>query len=83
MSKNKAFNQYAFDDLLIYHYENNIPLKLIYDNGEEEVVNIIKFDRYNLFCKDIEGQSFIVFKHSLRKIETKADLDSVFEEISK
>lgn len=79
-----AFNKHAFGDVMNYHYEKEIPLKLIYNDGTEQVVNIISFDRYTLICEEVESQeSFVAYKHSVKKIETKVDLKEVFNEIRK
>ena len=81
MSYKKAYHKYSIGDILEYHYENNIPFKLIYDDGREQVVNIISYDNYNLVCQDERGNSFLVFKHSLKRIETKANLEEVIAEV--
>ena len=63
-----------------YHYTNDAPVKLIYNDGSEEVVYIISYDSYNIICQDLDKKkSFIVLKHSLKKIETEMKLENVID----
>lgn len=74
----------AFNKVMSYFYNKDIPIKLVYNDGTEQAVKIITFDSYNIFCKDLEGEeSFIVLKHSLKRIETAVKLEKIVEKVKK
>jgi len=74
----------AFNKVMSYLHNKNVPVKLVYNDDSEQTVKIITFDSYHLFCKDIEEEdSFIVLKHSLKRIETEVKLDKVVEKVKK
>jgi len=37
---------------LDYFNENNIPAKLVYNDDTEQVVYIIKYDKFNIICQN-------------------------------
>ena len=74
----------SFKVAMDYHYTNDAPVKLIYNDGSEEVVYIISYDNYNIICQDLDKKkSFIVLKHSLKKIETEMKLENVIDRARK
>ena len=80
--KSKHLEQ-AFNKVMTYFHDKNIPVKLIYNDGTEQTVKIITFDNYHIFCKGFdEGrESFIVPKHSIKRINTEVNLEKVIEKV--
>ena len=65
--------------ILDYFHFNNIPIKLILNDGEEKIVKIISYDKYNIICKEEEKYN-IIPKHSIKNYETEIKLDNILEE---
>ncbi|MFW6270640.1 MAG: hypothetical protein ACOC4G_11230 [Bacillota bacterium] len=79
-----AYYHQSFKVILDYHYHNKAPVKLIYNDGSKEVVYIISYDNYNIICQDLEQKkSFVVLKHSLKKIETEIKLENIIDRARK
>jgi len=80
MSKKRGYYMRSFHAVLDYLYSNNVPAKFVYNDGTEQVVYIISYDKFNIICQEKEGnKSFSVFKHALKRIETEINLEGVIE----
>ena len=81
MSNKSAYYGRTFKAVLDYFHKKNVPVKLIYNDDSEQVVYIISYDKFNIICQDLDKKkSFVVFKHSLKRIETEIKLNGVIEE---
>jgi len=80
----KGYYMRSFRAVLDYLYKNNVPANLVYNDGSEQVVYIISYDKFNIICQDQDKEkSFVVFKHSLKRIESKIKLEGIIEEEQK
>mgnify|MGYP006277558141 CR=1 FL=1 len=79
MSK-RGYYMRSFRAVLDYLHENNVPANLVYNDGSEQIAYIISYDKFNIICQDQNKEkSFVVFKHSLKRIETEIKLEGVIE----
>lgn len=80
MSEERGYYMRSFRAVLDYLYQNNVPAKFVYNNGTEQIVYIISYDKFNIICQDKEeNKSFVVFKHALKRIEIEINLEGVIE----
>ncbi|MFW6026058.1 MAG: hypothetical protein ACOCRX_06925 [Candidatus Woesearchaeota archaeon] len=78
--RKKGYYMRSFRAVLDYLYKNNVPANLVYNDGSEQPVYIISYDKFNIICQDLDKKkSFVVLKHALKRIETEIKLEGVIE----
>lgn len=74
------YNKFMQNNILDYLVKNQVPVKFYYVTGEEELVKIKTYDRYNyLVVNEDREVSAMVHKSNVVKIEAMGDLSKMFK----